>query len=99
MLDHLHRSAASQPNESIVPVGERTVDQLNPLALARRHRLKMQSFCGAFQGAYRNVQAEQAREASISQERFEQPALAAAEIRDATGARIVRAVITAWMRC
>ena len=82
--------AASHPADPIVPVGERTVDQLNPLALARRHRFKMQSFGGTFQGAYRNVQAEQACEASISQERVEQPALAAAEIRDATGAHVVK---------
>ena len=49
----------------------------------------MQSFCGAFQSSHRDVQAEQAREPAISQERFEQPALAAAEIRDARSAHIV----------
>ena len=70
---------ASQPG---VGVGQRALQQLDPLPASLRHRVELETLLGSLQSPYRDVDTHYAGHCGLSDQPFQQASFAASEVDD-----------------
>ncbi len=88
VFDDLHEHGGVVAGEARVLVGERALEQLDPLGLALAHPLQSQPAGRRLQGTGRDVGADDAREGGLAQEAVEEVARSAAEVDHRAGVEL-----------
>ena len=90
VLDHLDDGRRVVADQAGVPVGERAVQEADPLPLCRRQPLQPQPLRGPIERSMRGVQPDDLGELRVGQEHRQQPSLAAAEVQNPPSAALLQ---------
>jgi hypothetical protein len=81
VLDHLHYRRRVVAGQALVAVGQRPVQQADALLLGGRQAVEPQPVARRLQGAIRDIHADDLLEGAVAQQRLQEAALAAAQVK------------------
>src|SRR5881296_2965330 len=85
MLDHLHDRCGVVTRKAAVIVGQRALEELDPLSLLGRHLFEMKPAGRALKGGVGDVDAHDSLERPLPEHGLEQAAISTAEIQHPSG--------------